>query len=219
MSKTTEDYLKRILVLEQSSGSDMVSMGALAKVMGLTPGTITTMIKSLQDAGLVSYKPRVGVKLTPEGRKQAVEVIRRHRLIELFLVEVLGLDWMYVDEEAEVLEHALSNRVLNRIDEILGFPTEDPHGDPIPTIDGGLPELDDKSLAEMRTPAKVRISRVEHHDKDFLSFLDKSRLKPGSKITIESRNEQADTIVLQIDGEQLAISVKTAGMIFGYITQ
>jgi DtxR family Mn-dependent transcriptional regulator len=131
-TSTVENYLKAILV--RSADEDgVVATGALAEALGLTPGTITTMVKSMASRGLLEHQPREGVRLTPEGRALALAVVRKHRLVETFLVEVLRMDWKEVHEEAEALEHAISDRVLLRIDALLGHPVSDPHGDPIPS--------------------------------------------------------------------------------------
>src|SRR3954468_10456586 len=132
-SSTVENYLKTLYAEQQAAGGDLVPMGALAAAMNVAPGTATAMVKALADAGLADYEPRGGVRLTAKGEKLALHVLRRHRLGGLFLVEVLGLDWSEVDEEAEELEHAISDKVLDRIDALLKFPQVDPHGDPIPT--------------------------------------------------------------------------------------
>src|SRR3954469_20129180 len=118
-------------------------MGRLATAMAVTPGTATTMIKAIAEANLVMYEPRTGVRLTKAGEQLALHVLRRHRLVELFLVKVLELDWSEVHEEAELLEHAISDKVLERIDSFLEHPSVDPHGDPIPTSKGKVnsPEL------------------------------------------------------------------------------
>src|SRR5450631_2337635 len=131
-TSTVENYLKAILV--RSTGDEaVVATGALAEALGVTPGTITTMVKSMASRGLLEHQPREGVRLTPEGRTLAMAVVRKHRLVETFLVQVLHMDWKEVHEEAEALEHAISDRVLLRIDAILGHPVADPHGDPIPS--------------------------------------------------------------------------------------
>src|SRR6476661_2815846 len=136
-SSTVEDYLKS-LYTQQRGGGDLVAMGALATAMNVAPGTATAMVKTLADAGLVDYEPRGGVRLSAKGEKLALHVLRRHRLVELFLVEVLGLDWSEVDQEAEELEHAISDKVLEKIDDVLGHPEVDPHGDPIPNPKGKI---------------------------------------------------------------------------------
>src|SRR5256714_8448369 len=138
-SITVENYLKQ-LYLEQQNAPDLVQMGKLASAMGVVPGTATSMIKALADSGLVSYEPRFGAKLTKGGEQLALHVLRRHRLMELFLVKVLGLDWSEVHDEAEELEHAISEKVLERIDKLLGHPSVDPHGDPIPSAKGKVSE-------------------------------------------------------------------------------
>src|SRR5215217_938715 len=134
---TVENYLKTLYSEQQrAQAGELVPMGSVAAAMNVTPGTATSMIKALAESGLVDYEPRGGVRLTTKGEKLALHVLRRHRLVELFLVEVLGLDWSEVDEEAEELEHAISDKVLARIDHTLGHPHFDPHGDPIPSSKG-----------------------------------------------------------------------------------
>ncbi len=132
-TSTVEDYLKCILTHEQASGDALVGMGQISASLEVAPGTVTAMMKTLAESELVTYEPYSGVRLTPAGRKLAAHVLRRHRLIELFLVQVLELDWSEVHEEAELLEHAVSDRLIERMDEMLGRPQVDPHGDPIPT--------------------------------------------------------------------------------------
>src|SRR5256885_130291 len=155
-SPTVENYLKQIY-LEQQSAADpdeLVPMGRLATAMGVVPGTATSMIKTLADSGLVSYEPRGGAKLTRGGEQLALHVLRRHRLVELFLVRTLGLDWSEVHDEAEELEHAISEKVLQRIDKLLGHPSVDPHGDPIPSAKGKVSEERLAALPEVETGAK-----------------------------------------------------------------
>src|ERR1044071_3228984 len=125
-TSTVEDYLKCIL-LEQRDPESLVSMGQISAALKVAPGTVTAMVKTLADSGLVTYEPYSGVRLTPAGRTLAVHVLRRHRLLELFLVQIVGLDWSEVHPEAEQLEHAVSERVIDRIDELLGHPAVDPH--------------------------------------------------------------------------------------------
>jgi DtxR family Mn-dependent transcriptional regulator len=131
---TVENYLKAIFQaqLPLARKSDLVPMGRLAAAMGVVPGTATTMVKTLSESGLVKYEPYAGVRLTPSGERLAVTVIRRHRLIERFLVQILGMSWSDVHDEAEHLEHAMSDRLIDRIDEMLGRPAVNPHDDPIP---------------------------------------------------------------------------------------
>src|SRR6266481_5501113 len=139
-SSTVENYLKAIYRGQSSLAHDqrLVPMGQVAAAMGVTPGTATTMVKALAESGLAEYEPYSGVRLTSAGEKLAGRVLRRHRLVELFLVQVMGMSWAEVHEEAEHLEHSVSERLIERIDEMLGHPTHDPHGDPIPGADGAI---------------------------------------------------------------------------------
>src|SRR4051812_8586502 len=148
-SRTIENYLKQLYLEEQHApaADGTIAMGRLATLMNVVPGTATTMVKALADSGLVRYSPRTGVKLTPAGMQLALHVLRRHRLVELFLVQVVGLDWSEVHAEAEELEHVISDKLLDRIDKLLGYPTADPHGDPIPTSSGHVPRSVVESLA------------------------------------------------------------------------
>src|SRR5271165_5900610 len=173
ISSTVENYLKQ-LYLEQRALADgdqgVVAMGRLAAAMGVVPGTATSMVKALADSKLVEYEPRGGVRLTSSGEQLALHVLRRHRLVELFLVKVLGLDWSVVHDEADMLEHAISDRVLERMDALLGHPTADPHGDPIPTAKGQLHEPRRMSLVDCPIEVPQTIARVLDQDAEFLQF-------------------------------------------------
>src|SRR3954463_1106910 len=148
-SSTVEDYVKQLYVEQASAGQGhLVSMGRLAAAMGVVPGTATSMIQALAKSGLVEDEPRTGVRLSKGGEQLALHVLRRHRLVELMLVEVLGLDWSEVHAEAEELEHAISDKVLERIDVVLGRPSVDPHGDPIPSAKGTVPRERLRRLSE-----------------------------------------------------------------------
>src|SRR5688500_5319107 len=137
-SHTVENYLKAIFQAQSvlRGAETLVPMGQLAAALGVVPGTATTMVKALSESGLVRYEPYAGVRLTPGGERLAALVLRRHRLIELFLVKVMGMNWTEVHDEAEQLEHAVSDRLIERIDAMLGHPATDPHGDPIPGPEG-----------------------------------------------------------------------------------
>ena len=139
-SSTVENYLKAIFLGEAqlADGQRLLPMGQLADALGVAPGTATTMVKALAESGLVEYEPYNGVRLSPGGFAARGLVLRRHRLIELFLVQVLGMRWDEVHDDAEQLEHVVSERLIERIDELLGHPEVDPHGDPIPSREGEL---------------------------------------------------------------------------------
>jgi DtxR family Mn-dependent transcriptional regulator len=160
------------------------------------------MVKALADAGLVEYQPRGGVRLTASGDKLALLMMRRHRLIELFLVKVLGLDWSMVHDEADALEHAISDQVLERIDELLGHPATDPHGDPIPTSKGHVHEPRRMSLASCPVGKPQRIVRVIDQDSEFLQFLERQGLMPGSTITVSGREAAAEAVKIRVPRRQ-----------------
>jgi DtxR family transcriptional regulator, Mn-dependent transcriptional regulator len=198
-SSTVENYLKRMYLEERASG-ELVSMGRLACVMGVVPGTATAMVKALADSGLVQYSPRAGVQLTPAGNQLALHVLRRHRLVELFLVRVVGLDWSEVHEEAEELEHVISDRLLERMDTLLGHPTVDPHGDPIPTSAGDVAPSDDQSLATCPLDQMVEVTRVLDQEASFLQFVDQCGLTPGARWRVAERNAQAESVAVRREG-------------------
>jgi len=196
-SSTVEDYLKHIYLQKKRSKDDLVAMGQLATAMRVAPGTATAMIKTLAESNLVYYEPRGGAKLTSNGQRLALNVLRRHRLVELFLVKVLGLDWSEVHQEAECLEHAISEKVLAKMDEILDYPSVDPHGDPIPTAKGKLIPKRSVSLASCCAHQPMRVARVIDQDPGFLRFVDRAGLTPGTQVTIQNANADADAITVQ----------------------
>jgi DtxR family Mn-dependent transcriptional regulator len=172
-------------------------MGQLAAALGIAPGTATTMVKALAEAGLVTYEPYNGVRLTPAGDKLAARVIRRHRLIELFLVQVMGMNWDEVHEDAEQMEHVVSDRLIERIDEMLGRPAFDPHGDPIPSADGQLAHRTLETLLTCPLHTPVTVARVTDQDAAFLRFIESHHLKPGETIEVEERDEVSDSVKLK----------------------
>ena len=215
-TSTVENYLKTIYTEQQrhaggaaAAQGELVAMGAMASAMGVTPGTATAMVKALAESGLVDYEPRGGVRLSAKGEKLALHVLRRHRLVELFLVEVLGLDWSEVDEEAEELEHAISDKVLEKIDDFLGHPEVDPHGDPIPTAKGKVARRALTSLAKCGLGRPMRVARVLDQDPQFLQFVDRHSLKPGTEVVVRSRDAVADAVAIH-PRNQRALTIGTA---------
>jgi DtxR family Mn-dependent transcriptional regulator len=165
-SSTVENYLKAIFVGETHlvAGQKLVPMGQLASALGIAPGTATTMVKALSESGLVVYEPYNGVRLTSAGEKLAARVLRRHRLIELFLVQVMGMKWDEVHDDAEQMEHVVSDQLIERIDEMLGSPEFDPHGDPIPSADGQLAHRALETLLTCPLNTPVTVARVTDQD-------------------------------------------------------
>ena len=197
-SPTVENYLKQILVESMQSEGAEVAMGKVAECLGVTAGTATTMVKSMQSKGLVKYRPRKGVQLTTAGRKLGMSMLRRHRLLETFLVETLDLDWGEIHDEAEELEHSISEKVLEKLDEFLGRPTHDPHGDPIPTAQGKMPQASDLSLLDCVVGQSAKIESIQDQSREFLKFARKNKLLPGSKIEVIQLDRIADTIQIKV---------------------
>lgn len=212
-SSTVENYLKAIYQAAVAQGDEgsRVPMGRLASALRVVPGTATTMVKALADSGLVRHEPYAGVRLTPAGRKQAALVLRRHRLIELFLVKVLDMSWAEVHDEAERLEHAASDGLVERIDALLGRPAVDPHGDPIPDPQGAIarPRYDSLLTCPLDTP--VVLTRVTDQDAAFLRFLESHGLTPGQSIRVAARNEAADHVdVRAASGRPVMLGMRAA---------
>jgi DtxR family Mn-dependent transcriptional regulator len=208
-SSTVENYLKAIYQAEisQNNHSELVPMGQLSSALGVVPGTATTMVKALAETGLVRYEPYAGVQLTEAGQRLAALVLRRHRLIELFLVKVLDMSWAEVHEEAERLEHAASDRLIDRIDAMLGRPSVDPHGDPIPDADGSIVTPRYQSLLTCPLDTLLVLSRVTNQDSDFLRFLESNELTPGQSIRVENRDNAADHVLVRRVGSQEAVVI------------
>jgi DtxR family Mn-dependent transcriptional regulator len=199
-SSTVENYLKAIYLSQTSliAGGRLVPMGHVASSLGVAPGTATTMVKALAESGLAEYEPYSGVRLTPAGEKLAGLVLRRHRLVELFLVEVMGMSWAEVHDEAEQLEHVVSERLIERIDQMLGRPTHDPHGDPIPDSDGALARRDFDTLLTCPMETPLRVTRIADQDPTFLRFIEDNDLKPGQRVEVETRDTAADSVLLRV---------------------
>jgi DtxR family Mn-dependent transcriptional regulator len=212
VSSTVENYLKALFLLDQQ-GEQEISTGELAKSLHITPGSATSMIKTLSDAGLVEHRPHYGVKLTKQGRTLAIRVVRRHRIVELFLVEILGMDWSEVHDEAEQLEHVVSDAVIERMDVLLKQPLFDPHGDPIPRADGTIPNLKHYSLSESKVGQELSVARMVDQDANFLQFAEKHGLIIGAKITIIERNKLADSLTIQTTNDTIVLGLSAAGNI------
>jgi DtxR family Mn-dependent transcriptional regulator len=212
-SSTVENYLKAIY-LGQSGLADrrgLVPMGHLASSLGIAPGTATTMVKALAESGLAEYEPYTGVRLTPAGERLAGLVVRRHRLVELFLVQVMGMSWDEVHDDAEQLEHVVSERLIERIDQMLGRPSHDPHGDPIPTPDGAITEQRFDNLMTCPIDLPLRVARVADQDPAFLRFIENHHLKPGQTVLVGSRDSAADAVVLRVrDGQTITMGARAA---------
>ena len=215
-SQTVENYLKTIFLAQAAMASNdaLVPMGQIASALGVVPGTATTMVKTLAESGLVRYEPYMGVRLTAAGETLASRVLRRHRLIELFLVKVLGMNWTDVHDEAERLEHAVSEQLVDRIDAMLGRPLVDPHGDPIPTAEGTMPHATAIDLLNAPLAKPLVVTRVLDQDAEFLRYVEDHHLMPGSSVVIESRDPGSDAVSLTGgDGSRTTLGTRAASRI------
>ncbi len=213
-TETVENYLKAIYALSREAATGEAAMTRIATLVGVTTGTATTMVKKLTAAKLVRYERFGGVKLTARGDKAAIDILRRHRLIETFLVETLNLDWSVVHAEAERLEHAISPVVLEALDKHLGHPSVDPHGDPIPDGKGGVREAAGRSLTDFSPGAKVRVSRIVDQDQQFLAFVAKHGLKPGAIARIVAADAPAQSLQIEArDHPKVSLAFAAAGKI------
>lgn len=199
-STTAQNYLKELYQLQQrpDAGSAPIPLGKLAAALAVTPGTATTMVKRFADAGLIRYTPRRGARLSPKGEKVALSVLRRHRIVETFLVEKLGLDWAEVHEEAEVLEHAISDKVLDRLDALLGHPTADPHGSPIPPAHGKMQRVAMRPLSRCKPNQSVTVGRLLDTNPAFLKLAEQRGLLPDTKLKVIDLDDHADAVTIQI---------------------
>ena len=181
-----EDYCKAVFALESRS-EDAVSTNALAERLGITPGSVSAMLRRLDELGLIAHVPYRGVRLTPDGRRIALEVIRHHRLLESYLAEALGMPWDRVHAEAEVLEHVLSEDLEELIAAKLGHPTVDPHGDPIPSADLELDERPTHRMASLEPGDEGLFVRVSDSDPEMLRYLADRGISPGERFAVRDR--------------------------------
>ena len=211
-SLTVENYLKTTLLMGLKTGSDWVTTGQLATAMSVAPGTVTAMLKTLAESGHADYRPYEGVRLTEVGRVVAIRMLRRHRLIELFLVKTLNLDWDQVHEEAENMEHAVSDNLVDRMDEFLGRPSIDPHGDPIPSADGAMRGNTERAVPLVSVPAgsTVRVVRVTDQEREFLRFLRDSGLSLLKECRIAYNGPEAGVVTIDVDGRQVTLGYPAA---------
>lgn len=213
LSAKMEDYLKAIYRLERE-GEPPVATSTIAEMLDVTPPTATSMIEKLADRNLVDREKYKGVTLTPEGETIALEVIRHHRLLETFLTEELGYDWAEVHDEAEILEHHISEEFERRVAEALDEPTVDPHGDPIPNHE--LDPIDDVPstvLSEHTEGTRLEVARVRDREPDELTYLDEVGIVPGRTLTIQEVTPIGVVVVRLETGEEVSLSDDIAAAI------
>ena len=213
LTSAAEDFLKTVLELERSGGR--AATNALAERLGVSAPTVTAMAKKLDEQGLVRRAPYRGVTLTERGRLVALEVLRHHRLLERYLVETLGMSLDEVHEEADRLEHVLSEAVEQRIDEALGYPTHDPHGDPIPDRDLRLADASrpERTLASLDPGERSVVTRVPDGNAPVLRYLGDLELVPGASVEIVLKAPFDGPVTVRIDGADHALARELAGAI------
>jgi DtxR family transcriptional regulator, Mn-dependent transcriptional regulator len=211
LTRSAEDYLKAIYHL--TDGGEMAGTTDLAEALELAPASVSGMLRRLADQGLVAHEPYRGVTLAPEGRRVALRMLRRHRLIEAYLVAQLGYTWDTVHEEAERLEHAVSDTLVERMAKVLGDPLEDPHGDPIPGPDGSLAELVYIPLTDMPVGEVAEIRRVATSQPDRLRYIGTRGLTPGTRVVVTEREPFQGPIRLMLGNREQVIGHELAGIL------
>jgi DtxR family Mn-dependent transcriptional regulator len=211
LTRSVEDYLKAVYRL--SAGNRPASTSEIAHLLELRAASVTGMVKRLSDQGLLEHVPYKGVQLTPEGRRAALRMVRRHRLIESYLVEFFGYSWDAVHEEAERLEHAVSDTLVERMAGALGHPSVDPHGDPIPDEDGSIHEFACTPLSDIPTGETVEIRRVAENAPERLRYLASLGLRPGVVLTVLDRQPFEGPVTVLAGGERRAIGGALAGVL------
>lgn len=209
MTHSEENYLKIIYHLSQAQPKG-VSTNAIAEMMETKASSVTDMIKKLADKELVDYQRYQGVKMTEIGQCEAKMIIRNHRLWEVFLVDKLNFSWDEVHEVAEELEHIKSEKLISRLDEFLGFPTHDPHGDPIPDRNGEIVKIEKFLLSDAPTNKPLICVGVKDTSSEFLQYLDKNRIALGSAIVIIDKEDFDSSLTITINGQQIMLSNKIA---------
>ncbi|MGD8427314.1 MAG: metal-dependent transcriptional regulator [Balneolaceae bacterium] len=212
LSQAVEDYLKAIYTLEVEGNG--ASTTKIAESLGVSSASATNMVKRLAKMGLVDYESYKGATLTKSGQKIALEIIRHHRLLELYLLEVMGYSWDEVHEEAEKLEHHISERFEDKIAKLLDDPTHDPHGDPIPTKEGLMPKMNARPLIEAEPDREYLVSRVKDQDPELLRYFEKIGLLPGIKVKIKEKAPFKGPITLLLEGSEQVIGFEMAKNIF-----
>ncbi|MEZ4769969.1 MAG: metal-dependent transcriptional regulator [Caldilineales bacterium] len=209
ITRAHQDYLKTIYLLQ--SRGQTANNSAIAQALGVSPASATNMVKRLAEAGLIAYAPYQGVDLTPEGLRIALKVVRRHRLVELLLHEILEMPWDLVHSEAERIEHAVSEEVEDAIARKLGNPSVDPHGDPIPSKDGTLAvRAAERPLSELLTGETASVARVLSQDGDRLRYLGSMGLYPGTQVTVLEQSPFDGPLVIEVNGQQRILAYAMA---------
>lgn len=210
VTPSKEDYLKAIWKVSEVRQQEEASTGDLAEALQVSPPAVSRMMKQMEQQALVAHTPYYGARLTEKGRKIALKIVRRHRLLELFLAETLGYALDSVHDEAERLEHHISDEFETRIDALLGYPRRCPHGSPIPNHEGQILPLQGQLLSEIRLPCVLRIERLQHADADLLSYFSESGLVPGQVIRLIHKEPFAGDLKIEAGNRLMRLSYQAA---------
>lgn len=216
LTPAIEDYLKVIWASGEWT-DEPCTVGALARQLRLSPSSVSETIKRLAGQALVEHEPYRGIRLTPTGERVAVRMVRRHRILETYLVQTFGYSWDEVHDEAEQLEHAASDRLIDAMDESLGFPSTDPHGDPIPRADGSIPAADERNLVPLNVldvGEKAEIKRISDAEPELLRWCTEHGLVLGAQVRLAGLIPAAQQIHVEVSGVSLGLSMTAAGALW-----
>jgi DtxR family Mn-dependent transcriptional regulator len=205
-----ENYVKAIFKICLTENNLRATTGQLAAALAVSPGTVTSMLKTLSESRLATYTPYEGVQLTEAGNQLALRILRRHRLIEAFLAQALEMGWDEVHDDAEQMEHVISDKLIDRIAARLGDPQFDPHGDPIPTADSQMPVLETHSLADCPAETRFRLARVLDQSVDFLRYLTQSGLHLNVQGRVLIQRIEARAVTIEVEGREITLGREAA---------
>lgn len=211
-SEQIENYLKNIYKIQTSEGK--VTTSSLSEKLQISPASVSEMIKKLADEGSLTHTPYKGVELTESGKRIALKIVRKHRLWEMFLVEVLHFGWDEIDEEAEKFEHIMSEKMEDKIDEVLGSPSVDPHGDPIPSKSGTIKALRSFPLGGVEEGTSVRVVRVNDANPELLQYASSIGLTLNKKVTVRQRMKFDNSLVVKVGTKEITISATLGDNVF-----
>lgn len=211
-SEQVENYIKNIYKLSANEGK--VTTSSLSEKLQISPASVSEMIKKLAEEGTLTHTPYKGVELTGEGRAIALRIIRKHRLWEMFLSEILHFSWDEIDHEAEKFEHIMSDKMEEKIDDVLGYPVVDPHGDPIPTRDGEILLIKSFPLSDAQEGASVKIIRVSDSNSELLQYISSIGIALNKKIKIKQKMKFDQSVIITVNGKDQTISQKISQSIF-----
>lgn len=212
LSQSVEDYLKAIYILNtEGEGATTTN---IAETLNISSASVTNMLKRLAGMNFIEHKSYKGATLTEAGKKIALEILRHHRLLELYLQEVMGYSWDEVHDEAEKLEHHISEQFEDKIAELLDHPTHDPHGDPIPSKDGVVPEMASLAITDAELDVSYIIGRVKDQDPELLRHLEKTGIIPGVKLTILKKDPFEGPVQVKLEEEEKTIGFKIASQVY-----